>query len=95
MLFHDYTVFILSPFGLHVMWVPCHHGMVHPQFADGEDGLQLWRVAANKLNKQPQTADKESASSLEVGCGSNNLLPQKIRLLQKFTVSLEFDRISK
>jgi hypothetical protein len=56
--FHGYTLFILSPFillGPHVMWVPCHHGMAHPQFADGEDGLQLWRVDANKLNKQPQT----------------------------------------
>jgi hypothetical protein len=42
-LFH-YTLFILSPFilfGPLVMWVPCHHGMVHPQFADGEGGLQL------------------------------------------------------
>jgi hypothetical protein len=69
-MFHDYTLFMLSPFillGSHVMWVPCHHGMAHPQFADGEDGLQLWSVAANKFNKQPQTADKECASSLEVG----------------------------
>jgi hypothetical protein len=37
-------LFILSPFillGLNVMWVPCHNGMAHPQFADGEYGLQL------------------------------------------------------
>jgi hypothetical protein len=47
--------------------------MAH-QFADGEDSLQLRRVAVNKLNKQPQTADKECSSSLEAGCGSNNLL---------------------
>jgi hypothetical protein len=43
-LFHDYTLFILSPFillGPKVMWVPCHNGMAHSQFADGEDGLQL------------------------------------------------------
>jgi hypothetical protein len=58
-------------------------------------GLQLWRVAANKLNKQPQTADKECASSLEVGCDSNSLSPYKISVLQKFTVSLEFGWISK
>jgi hypothetical protein len=57
--------------------------------------LQLWRVAANKLNKQPQTGDKERASSLEVRCGSINLSPQKISLLQKFTLSLEFGQISK
>jgi hypothetical protein len=49
--------------------------MAHPQFADGEDGFQLWRVDANKLNKELQTANKECASSLEVGCGSNNLSP--------------------
>jgi hypothetical protein len=64
-------LFILSPsilLGPHVMRVPCHHSMVHPQSADGEDNLQLWQVAANKLNKQLQTADKECASSLEVGC---------------------------
>jgi hypothetical protein len=60
----------------YAMRVACHHGMVHPPFADGEDGPQLWRVAANKLNEQPQTADKECASSLlEVGCGSYDLSP--------------------
>jgi hypothetical protein len=69
--------------------------MVHHQFADGEDSLQLWRVAVNKLNKQRNTAGKESASSLQVGCGSNNLTTTKISLLQKFTLSLEFGQISK
>jgi hypothetical protein len=58
--------------------------MAHFQFADGEDSLHLWWVAANKFNKQQQTADKECASSLEVGCGSNNLTPLKISLLQEF-----------
>jgi len=23
---------------------PCHHGMAHPQVADGGDGLQMWGV---------------------------------------------------
>jgi hypothetical protein len=55
----------------HVRWVPCHHGMAHPQVADGE-GLQIWREAANILNKQSQTADKGWSSSLEVGSGANN-----------------------
>jgi hypothetical protein len=32
--------------------------MVSPEIADGEDGLQIWRVAVNILNKQSQTADK-------------------------------------
>jgi hypothetical protein len=36
----------------HVRWVPCHHDMARPQVADGGDGLQEWRVAANVLNMQ-------------------------------------------
>jgi hypothetical protein len=46
-----------------VKWVPCHHGMARPQVADGGDGLQVWRVAANILNKQSRRADKEWYSS--------------------------------
>jgi hypothetical protein len=30
----------------HVKWVPCHHGMAHPQVADRGDGLLIWRVIA-------------------------------------------------
>jgi hypothetical protein len=29
---------------IYVRWVPCHHGMAHPQVADGGDPLQFWRV---------------------------------------------------
>jgi hypothetical protein len=29
----------------------CHHGMARPQDADGGDGLQLFKVAENVLNK--------------------------------------------
>jgi hypothetical protein len=50
----------------HVMWAPCHHDMARPQVADGGDGLQIWRVAANILNKQSRTVDKG------VGRGANN-----------------------
>jgi hypothetical protein len=39
-------------------------GMAHPRVADGGDGLQMWRVAANILNKQSLTADQEWSSSL-------------------------------
>jgi hypothetical protein len=39
----------------HVKWVHC---MARPQVADGGDGLQIWRVAANILNKQSRTIDK-------------------------------------
>jgi hypothetical protein len=41
-----------------VRWVPCHHGMARLQVADGGNGLQIWRVAANILNKQSRTAEK-------------------------------------
>jgi hypothetical protein len=47
--------------------------MVNPQDANGEDSLQLWSVALNKLNKQLRTADKEWASCLETGHEANNL----------------------
>jgi len=30
---------------------PCHHGMARPRVADGGDGLQIWKIAANLLNK--------------------------------------------
>jgi hypothetical protein len=40
---------------------------------DGGEGLQIWKVSANVLNKQLQTADKVWSSSLGVGCGANNL----------------------
>jgi hypothetical protein len=55
--------------------VPCHHGMARPQVADGGDGLQVWKVAANTLNKQSRTADKGWSSSLGVGRGANNSSP--------------------
>jgi hypothetical protein len=32
--------------------------MARPQAADGGDDLQIWRVAANILNKQSRTADE-------------------------------------
>jgi hypothetical protein len=45
--------------------------MVHPQVADGGESLQIWRVAANILNKQ-STADKGWSSSVGVGHGDND-----------------------
>jgi hypothetical protein len=49
--------------------------MALPQVSDGGDGFQIWRVAANILNKHSQTADKGWSSSLEVGCGAKNSSP--------------------
>jgi hypothetical protein len=60
---------------IHVRWVPCHPGMACPQVADGGNGLQIWRVATNILNKQSRTADKERFSRLGVGRGANNSSP--------------------
>jgi hypothetical protein len=42
---------------LHVKWAHCHHGMALPRVTDRGDGLQIWREAANILNKQSHTAD--------------------------------------
>jgi hypothetical protein len=53
----------------HVRWVPCHHSMARPQVADGGNTLQVWRVAANILNKQSRAADKGWSSSLGLGVG--------------------------
>jgi hypothetical protein len=51
------------------LWVLCHHGVARPQVADGGNGLQIWRVAANILNKQSRTVDKGLSSSLGLGVG--------------------------
>jgi hypothetical protein len=40
--------------------------MALPQVAVGGDGLQIWRVAANILNKQSRTADRRWPSNLWV-----------------------------
>jgi hypothetical protein len=57
-------------------WVHCHHGMARPRVTDRGDGLQIWRVAANMLNKQSRTADSGWSSSLGVGRGANSPPPQ-------------------
>ena len=47
--------------------------------------LQLWRVAANILNKQSRTADKGWSSSLGVGRGANNSSAYKINYVTKYS----------
>jgi hypothetical protein len=49
--------------------VPCHVGMARPQVADGGDGLQIRRIAANILNKQLRTADTGCSSRVGLGVG--------------------------
>jgi hypothetical protein len=58
----------------HVKWVPFHHRMARPQVADG-DGLKIWRVAANILNKLSRTADRVWPSRVGVGRGANSSSP--------------------
>jgi len=31
---------------------PCHHGMARRRVVDGENRFQIWKAAANVLNKQ-------------------------------------------
>jgi hypothetical protein len=50
----------------------CHHETAVPQVTAGGDGLQLWRVASNILNKQSRTADKRWPSSLGVERAAQN-----------------------
>jgi hypothetical protein len=71
-LIYNFTFWIAV---FHIRWVPCHHGMGCPQVADGGDGLQLWRVAANALNKQSRIAGKGWFSSSRVGRGANGPSP--------------------
>jgi hypothetical protein len=63
--------------------------MARPQVADGGDGLQMWRVAANILNKQSQrTADRGWPSRLSVGRGAK----KNSNLLRNITESLGLER---
>jgi hypothetical protein len=54
---------------------PCHHSKALSRVADGRDGFQQWRLAANILNKQPRTNDKRRSPTLGVGRGANNPSP--------------------
>jgi hypothetical protein len=64
--------------------------IIAPQVEDGGDGLQIWRIAVNILNKQSRTADKGWSSRLGVGSGANNSSPYKIILLREFTRSFGY-----
>jgi hypothetical protein len=54
---------------------PFHYGTECPNVADGGDGLQVWRIAANILNNQSWTANKGWSSRLGVERGANNFSP--------------------
>jgi hypothetical protein len=46
--------------------------MARRQAADEHEGFQIWRVAANILNKQSQTADKMWSFSFGLGLNVTN-----------------------
>jgi hypothetical protein len=77
----------------HVKWVHCHHGMARPQVADGGDAFQIWRVAANILNKQSRTADRWWPSGLGVGRGKHPPTVKKMYVLQSIYKGLGNERI--
>jgi hypothetical protein len=68
--------------------------MARPRVADRGDGLQIWRVAANMLNKESRTADSGWSSSLGVGRGANNPPRKTQYLLEITTHSLGTGRIT-
>jgi hypothetical protein len=55
------------------------------------DGLQMWRVAANILNKQSRTADRGWPSSLGIGRGLRTS-KHKENFLRNFLQTLVQDR---
>ena len=59
---------------VHVRWVPVTMAWRVLRLRM-EERVPIWRVAANKLNKQLRTADEGWSSSLGVGRGSKNASP--------------------
>jgi hypothetical protein len=70
-----------------------HHGMPRPQVADGGDGLQIWRVTVNILNKQSRTSDRGWSSSLGFGRGLTIHHRKNSNLLRNVSHSLGPGRI--
>jgi len=64
--------------------------MAHPRVAGGGDGLQIWRVDGNVVNKQLRTTSKWWSSRLVVGQGANNSWTQENGVLWNVTQSLGF-----
>jgi hypothetical protein len=67
--------------------------MARPQVADVGDGLQIWRVAANVLNKQLRTADRGGPPAWELGVGQTTPHHKKISLLRNVKKGLGLGRI--
>jgi hypothetical protein len=57
--------------------------MAHPRVADGEDGLKIWREAANIFVMQSRAAHKGWSYSLEAGHGANKYSPYRNNVVTK------------
>jgi hypothetical protein len=64
------------------MWLPFHYGVAGFQVTGEINGLQVWREAANVLNKQFPRADNGWSSSLGVGWGLKTLHHNKSRFYE-------------
>jgi hypothetical protein len=53
----------------------CYNGVARPEATDGGTTSNIWRVAANILNKQSRKADKGWSSRLGAGRCANSSLP--------------------
>jgi hypothetical protein len=63
--------------------------MARPPVAEEGDGLQMWRVATNIMNKQSWTTNKGWSSSLGAWCGTDDSSPpQKNYFLRNVTQGL-------
>jgi hypothetical protein len=60
-----------------IKWVVCHYGAARPQVADKGGGFQIWKVAANIVNKQSRIEDNGWPSNLWVESGANNFHRKK------------------
>jgi hypothetical protein len=49
------NIFWTGGVSCNIRWVPCHHGRARPRVADGREGLQIWKVAANVLCREVVT----------------------------------------
>jgi hypothetical protein len=68
--------------------------MARPQVADREDGFQIWRVAADILNKQSRTADKGWSYSLRAGFAAKTPHCKKAASYEILHRASDFDDIS-
>ena len=69
--FHRIRQMVRSTFCFSLLWVPVTTTWRILRLRMEERPL-IWRVAVNKLNKQPRTADEVLSSSSGVGRGANN-----------------------